>query len=1611
MNFKSSLFAAFAITGLFVGALSAQADITTGLVGYWPLGDGPGSSNVVDAAGNGNAGTLTNFADHTYNNMWTSTTDPTNGNSYALSFNPGGHAGTTAFGTNTYVIVPDSTSLDLPSAKMQWTVSAWVYMTVPPSSEPNNAGIICKGLQNAEAYDIYMSGTNFATRFNNTADSGNEAVTTTNLILTANTWYNVTITVWVPRQTGSLAEALIYVNGSLMSPTNSNTYTTTYNSTQPLTIGCRANANGLMTNAFIGYIDQVRVYDRALSSNDVALLYYTNASQMAPFIIQQPVSATVAQGAAFTNNILATSTNKPTYQWFTNNVPVLNATNTQFIINPAQLSWNGISYYAVASNIFGTTTSSVVQLTVLPIVPEVINQLPITYTNVTGTNYLTLYSGASPSFSISAFTASPVNYFWFTNGIPVGGITASNFTWTNVALGSISDYCVVSNGSGMGTSMVWSASVLPDPTNSANGPAPYPQQVLALNPIGYWRLNEPDCCGGPPGSSGPNDGIVAHDYVGGNDGLYTNVVLSGPGYNSVQDPSDTSVLFGPAGAGFFNGCCANQIQGINFASPTNTSVAFTVEAWVSGYTQSKDAGLVTVGYNGQEQFDLSTSSDGGSTSHALQFLIRDSGGSAHTINSQVWTSTTGSQGPWEHVVGVVDEINTHTMTLYVNGQLIGQTTAPAGIGLLPASSPMSIGSRMSSATDTGFSDQYSGFMNDVAIFNYALSSNQVANEYADAGSQSPFFILPPPTNMALVAGTTLTIPVTAWGTGPLTNVWLDVNGNPIAASYGTTNGNAINALLAYNNVPGSWNGGQVTLTVSNAFGSTNFPVTLNVLTSPVITTNIPSQITLLQGQSYTYLVGVNGAHPLGYQWYLGGTGILNQTNAAYTLTASSVGTFSYDVTVTNTLGAVTSIVSTLTILPTPTTSYATNILHLNPVGYWPMHEIEAPAQGDIETNYGTLGLLGTGYYPDWTGPQGINRGFPGALANDPDTAVFFAYTGAGDTGSTTNCLIIPVNSTNAVLNPPFSVECWFWPTNKNQGDIWAQSGFEGLNAGNEGGGNGSPSGIRLYWGGNFSIYTYDNSPNLNGIESGNFSAGQWYHLVLTCDANTNMILYVNGTQAVSTNAVGIYSPDFWDPITIATGRGYTRNLPEGIDEFAVYTNVLTDISTHYSDGTGGSAGAYFRDVTNDHAVIYLRMDSSTYTPPAASVWPVLVNYASGGVNGIYTPGTMPGIAAGPVHANGLPINGLTGTSVAPLSGVSSYADAGFAAAYNPVGSNAFTMTAMFRGNPCDGRFQDIVGHSDYSWRIAMNNNGKLQCSLGQGAGVANSTGVYNDGNWHQVVDVYQPSSSPSVTGTNILYVDGALDATATGVSTNGIYPGTNSDVMIGAAPDYTNNPIGIGRQFDGQVCEVALFNAALTATQVQALYGAAGGVPASVNSLLPLVATTTDVAGVHTSFALSVGGTAPFVYKWYFNNTSSNYSGSVQLSDNATNITGSATAQLNVTNPLFADSGWYYAVANNTYGTATSQLAILTVLPPVNTTPTNIVSAITNNQLYLSWPADHTGWQLQALTNPATVGLVTNVPIGNNWANVNPSTGTNQVVIPINLTNGTVFYRLIYQTP
>src|SRR5262245_13500074 len=98
--------------------------------------------------------------------------------------------------------------------------------------------------------------------------------------------------------------------------------------------------------------------------------------------------------------------------------------------------------------------------------------------------------------------------------------------------------------------------------------------------------------------------------------------------------------------------------------------------------------------------------------------------------------------------------------------------------------------------------------------------------------------------------------------------------------------------------------------------------------------------------------------------------------------------------------------------------YFQALTNLHPVGYWPMHDVAPPVPGSVETNLGTLGALGNGYYSDWeTNNLPTTRVVhtrPGALANDSDPAVFFMAPGAGGAAGN-QCLIVPHTSPQLTL--------------------------------------------------------------------------------------------------------------------------------------------------------------------------------------------------------------------------------------------------------------------------------------------------------------------------------------------------------------------------------------------------------------------------------------------------------------------------------------------------------------------------------------------------------------------------------------------------------------------
>lgn len=1133
--FARHLFAgALAIAALLICALACRADITNGLVGYWKLADGPGSSTVADSSGSNNLGTLTNFSDATFMNMWTTNSDPANLFPYALLFNQGAE-------TSDFVNIPDSASLDTIPVLKAFTLSAWVNLSAASTS----GTIICKGASGGESWWLGVNNSQFRVFMRNS--SGNSTQTATaGTTVPIGTWTHVAGS-YKPAGT---PHVVLYINGVRAADSGAATLTTVHATAAPASIGNYTNASA----PFPGTIDEVRVFNRTLTDNDVFQLYTNGPGDIivsqVPYFVQEPTnSVNLAQGSNLVVSATAGGTAPLAYQWYETNVTaqtgfaLTGQTNASLDLPNVQTN---DSYFLQVTNNYGSTNSIVVVVGVFA-GPMFTSQLP-----VPNTNFYTLFAGASPTFSVSAVSLQsnqPVTYQWFTNG--VAGATTSNLTFTNVqADSSFTNYCVATNPFGSTTSIVWAASVIAAPT------ALYPQSVIALNPIGYWRLDEPDDTLGDG-----NHGAIAHDFWGGNNGIYTNTVLGNQGYNTNTDPSETSAQFG-----ILYSFTDDNAYGIaaDFASPTNTSAAFTVEAWVDGYSQTKDAGIVSKGYGGAEQFSLDTGSDGGSPSHAFRFLVRDVGGTVHAANSSVYPDPSGAI--WHHLAGVCDEANSN-ITLYVDGVATATATIAPGSGILSSARSMLIGSRPSSSTSKN-DDQLVGFVDDVSVYNYALSASQVAQQYFSLGFP-PALILSPTNSITVNEGGTLVLPALASGTPPLTNAWVDV-GNGTNVSAGVTNGNVLNATLTVNNVPVGWNGDQLELMVSNAFGVTNITVQLTVLSGPPqITANVPASLTLYAGRTETYSVAATGTEPFYYQWYQNGSAIPNATNSAYAATAQLSANTYYCAVSNNYSGGsiVFSPTGSLAAVTAPTNLYPMAVLSNNPVAYWRLDETGANAFDYVGGH--------TAYYTN------VQQGVPGYSPLDPDLAAGFGVL------SKSNSLVGELDQSGSGLanidfsqpsggNAEFSVEAWVnCPASQSGGGCIVARGY---------GNGGEQFLLDLGGGGNTFRFRVRNAAGTAfGPNAAVGADGKWHHLAGVCDeVNGNVWLYVDGVPAngaipagsgvqparSGSAGLGDIRVSIGARTSASSSTSFNSETVGTIDEVALYNTALSSsqVLAHYLAG-------------------------------------------------------------------------------------------------------------------------------------------------------------------------------------------------------------------------------------------------------------------------------------------------------------------------------------------------------------------------------------------------------------------------------------------------------------
>ncbi|HPD48141.1 MAG TPA: NosD domain-containing protein [Anaerohalosphaeraceae bacterium] len=206
----------------------------SGLVGLWRFTEGTGTT-TADASGKGHAGRLVGPA-------WA------------------GYSGLAFDGANDYVEVPDAADLDLRNA---FTLGVWVRLNAYDNDWPK---LIIKPHTAYDApWEMYAIDLG---RYGNTprllisdgAAGGRSAVATnTNCILPLNEWHHIAAS-----YDGAIMT--VYVNGKVIATQPADFQIGTNN--MPLCIGGRRGVN-----SFNGYIDDVCVYNRALTAAEIMDLH------------------------------------------------------------------------------------------------------------------------------------------------------------------------------------------------------------------------------------------------------------------------------------------------------------------------------------------------------------------------------------------------------------------------------------------------------------------------------------------------------------------------------------------------------------------------------------------------------------------------------------------------------------------------------------------------------------------------------------------------------------------------------------------------------------------------------------------------------------------------------------------------------------------------------------------------------------------------------------------------------------------------------------------------------------------------------------------------------------------------------------------------------------------------------------------------------------------------------------------------------------------------------------------------------------------------------------------------------------------------------------------
>ena len=241
--------------------------------------------------------------------------------------------------------------------------------------------------------------------------------------------------------------------------------------------------------------------------------------------------------------------------------------------------------------------------------------------------------------------------------------------------------------------------------NYARTPAQIAWDYNRGAPVAQWKMDE----GQDTATTCNATTLSVYDAIGSNDGTLSLT----PAGNT--DPA-TARAEGKYGCAIdFDG--TDDVVSVADSATLSSTSSMSMSAWVKTSTGQSTKGVVTRGASGV-QYDAMLYLSGGA-SPFVDFYIKNSAGTADNIASY---SFNYADSAWHHYVGI---FNGDYLYLYIDG-ILRESKNTALTNIRDSVNPLTIGS--------GFNTYFDGSVDDVRIYNYAVTTAQVKTLYNEGSA-------------------------------------------------------------------------------------------------------------------------------------------------------------------------------------------------------------------------------------------------------------------------------------------------------------------------------------------------------------------------------------------------------------------------------------------------------------------------------------------------------------------------------------------------------------------------------------------------------------------------------------------------------------------------------------------------------------------------------------------------------------------------------------------------------------------------------------------------------------------------------------------------------------